>query len=129
MQVPAMTTVGMQNNAYRLLVALDGQGTASGSLFLDDGVTLNVGDPSTMTLLRFSAANQVVNATVDVNGFSGAVSLNFDQFRVAGVANAPSRVVLNCSPVPSGQVSYAGGVLTVSNLNVPVSRAFSFGWN
>lgn len=40
LQTPGYTTTDTRNNPYSLIVALDGQQQATGSLYLDDGVSL-----------------------------------------------------------------------------------------
>ena len=42
MQEPSLTTAASRLNPYQLLVALDSSGMANGSLYLDDGISLNV---------------------------------------------------------------------------------------
>jgi alpha-glucosidase len=48
MQQPALTTRAARNTPWSLLVALDGNGRASGTLYLDDGETIN--PDSTLTV-------------------------------------------------------------------------------
>lgn len=40
LQVPGNTTTTTRNNPYELIVALDENGEASGTLYLDDGYSL-----------------------------------------------------------------------------------------
>ena len=42
MQKPGNTTAESRKNDYSLLVALDGAGEASGDVFLDDGVSVDI---------------------------------------------------------------------------------------
>lgn len=43
LQQPKLTTAQTKNTSYSILVALDDSGKATGSLYLDDGVSLNPG--------------------------------------------------------------------------------------
>ena len=42
MQEPSLTTAASRHNPYQLLVALDSSNITNGSLYLDDGISINV---------------------------------------------------------------------------------------
>ncbi|XP_044754385.1 lysosomal alpha-glucosidase-like [Coccinella septempunctata] len=61
MQTPANTTEEVRKSDIKLLVALDEDGKASGNLYWDDGVSVDVG--SDYTVLEFSAEGNKVDVT------------------------------------------------------------------
>jgi alpha-glucosidase len=96
MQEPALTTYDSRRNPWGLLVALDAQGSATGSLYVDDGeslvqnATLNV---------AFSARNSSLYA-------STAGTYNASQplanVTIMGVNTAPRSLTLNGQKLSSG---------------------------
>lgn len=100
MQEPALTTREARNTPWALLAALNGDGTASGQLYVDDGESLH---PDATLNVDFSAANSSLAASgrgsfKDTNPLANVT--------VLGVMTAPSAVTLNDEPVPVESVSY-----------------------
>lgn len=54
MQEPALTTAASRQNPYCLLVALDSSNMANGSVYLDDGISLDVTRSSLVSELMLS---------------------------------------------------------------------------
>jgi alpha-glucosidase len=114
----AMTTTQLRTKDFELIIAPNSNGTASGSLYIDDGVSLV---QTAVTQAEFKFAN----STLAVSGHFGFKTTN--RFACARFLNiSKSRgVVLNGNSVTGQDISYDGGnkVLTV-NLDLPLSGGF-----
>ncbi|KAK4241561.1 hypothetical protein C8A03DRAFT_30285 [Achaetomium macrosporum] len=100
-QEPGMTTAQSRQNPWGLIVALDKEGCATGSLYLDDGESL---EPSAVTWVQFSAKTNSFSARpegsdVDTNALENAT--------VMGLREAPSRVRLNGDDLDPSYWSYS----------------------
>jgi alpha-glucosidase len=112
MQEPGYTTYESRRNPWALLVALSSQGSASGSLYIDDGESVT---PNATKLVQFKASSGSLSAFatgswVDTNPLANITIL--------GLASQPSSLTLNGSPVSSGvEFNSTSGVLKVTGLN------------
>jgi len=82
---------------YNLLVAFDKQGQASGSLYLDDGVTIDVQDKYTHLSFTGRSSNGVGKLAAEVvhAGFTPAASALLEEVTVLGCDVAPTSVTFN----------------------------------
>jgi len=127
-QEPELTTTDSRKNPLGLLVALSSFGTASGSLYYDDGESIDVGND--YTLYTFSASNQGRTGSVRgavLNLWSGTANLVFNTVNVMGVAQGPSSASLNGKNV---QFKYDTNTkeLSFTGLGQPLSQSFSLTW-
>jgi alpha-glucosidase len=113
MQEPALTTRDARNTPWSLLVALSGNQTASGSLYLDDGTSLN---PSRTLDVDFQATSSSIK--VSVKG-TWEEKNRLDKVTVLGVGEKPSAVTFNGRNVHPGSVQYnaTSKVLSVQGLH------------
>ena len=125
MQQPAMTTADARATPWSVLVALSAKGTASGSLYLDDGESL-VPNATLYVELAATATNQLWASGrglfVDTNPLASVTIL--------GTA-APRNVALNGAPVEASDVSYnaTSRVLVVGGLqSMTVQGAWARDW-
>ncbi|KAF8528914.1 glycoside hydrolase family 31 protein [Hysterangium stoloniferum] len=114
----AMTTTQLRDNDYELIIAPNSGGTASGSLYIDDGVSLV---QTAVTQAEFTFAR----STLTVSGHFGFRTSN--KFARARFLNMPKPrgAVLNGRSISGEDISYDPGnkVLTV-DLGLPVSGGF-----
>jgi alpha-glucosidase len=89
MQGAALTTYAARQNDWALLVALDGQGSATGSLYVDDGESLV---PNSTLNVAFSAAN---NALSSSSTGTYQASQPLANVTILGVDTAPQSITLN----------------------------------
>ncbi|ODM93071.1 Maltase-glucoamylase, intestinal [Orchesella cincta] len=68
-QEPALNTELSRNNPFGLIVALDDQGTASGSLFFDDGDSIGTIENEEYFLAEFTVTSKTLTSTVVKNGY------------------------------------------------------------
>eukprot|EP00003_Mantamonas_plastica_P004102 TRINITY_DN1320_c1_g1_i5.p1 TRINITY_DN1320_c1_g1~~TRINITY_DN1320_c1_g1_i5.p1 ORF type:complete len:674 (+),score=235.30 TRINITY_DN1320_c1_g1_i5:138-2024(+) len=110
MQVPAMTVTDTLAGSYRLLVALDQNGKAQGSMYSDDGVSIKV---SSMLLMTFSAdvtpSGGVVN--FDVKESSYQIDNALENITVFGAHGMPSSATINGQVIDKSDISYDGAQL------------------
>ena len=116
----AMTTTELRKQDFEFVVAPDTTGSASGSLYIDDGESI-VQDQTTEVTMTFK------NKLLRVSGsFKRPTGVNVSRVRLLGVAVAPKAVLFNGVPIKSSQVSYntETKVLDVS-INQPFTKGFS----
>jgi len=112
MQEPGYTTAASRKNPWGLLVALSGEGTAYGSLYIDDGESLV---PNATLTVEFVASQgslyaSAVGEFVDTNTLANVT--------VMGVMSEPANVTLNGAPVMSGMdYNSTSGCLSLTGLN------------
>lgn len=118
------TTTESRNSSWSLIAALDAQGAATGSLYVDDGFSV---EPNATLSVDFTVSSGSLYASAygmykDTNALGNVT--------VLGVQSAPTRVALNNQTVTSG-VSYNSTtkVLKVLGLqNSTSSGAWSSDW-
>lgn len=99
-QEPGYTTTESRKNPWGLIVALAEDGCASGSLYVDDGESI---EPDSTLEVFFTAQNGQLKA--DIQGeFKDTNALG--NVTILGVHGAPAQVKLNDAVVDSSQVAY-----------------------
>ena len=128
-QEPLLTTAACRNSSWSLIAALDIEGSATGTLYVDDGESLV---QEKTLLVDFTVAGRALYASgrglyADANALANVT--------VLGVAMGPSGngtgVTLNGATVPAGSVSYdgTGQVLKVTGLqNMTQAGAWAQDW-
>ncbi|KAJ0122509.1 Alpha-glucosidase [Diaporthe amygdali] len=120
-QKPGKTTAESRQNPWGLLVALDLQGAAEGTLYLDDGESLV---PNATTWVQLSASNTSVTAQPTGN-YKDSVALA--NVTVLGVTGQVSNVTLNGQAVTSGwSWDSATNILSITGLENSTSDG---AWN
>jgi len=112
MQEPGYTTEASRNNPWGVLVALNREGAASGSLYVDDGQSLTPNATLEVELV-------VADSTLYVSTRGTYVDHNaLANVTVLGVGAAPGNVTLNGQPVQSyARYNSSSGVLSLTGLN------------
>ena len=85
----AMTTAALRKTNFEILVAIGADDKATGSLYVDDGVSL---DPSSCTQVSFEYANATLTAK---GSFDYPLGVNISTVRFLGVQKTPKQVLLN----------------------------------
>jgi alpha-glucosidase len=112
MQEPGYTTYESRRNPWALLVALSLNGTASGSLYVDDGESIT---PNATLCVEFSAGSGKLSASAtgdwkDTNPLANITML--------GLSTRPASLKLNGSPLNNGvDFNSTNGVLKVTGLS------------
>nr|BAB43946.1 alpha-glucosidase [Schizosaccharomyces pombe] len=124
MQQPSLTTYESRQNPFNLLVALDRDGSATGELYLDDGVSIELN--ATLSV-SFTFSDGVLSA---VPTGSYEVSQPLANVTILGLTESPSSITLNGQNVSSFQYSNDTEELLITGLqNITSSGAFANSWN
>ncbi|OAL47292.1 hypothetical protein IQ07DRAFT_545410 [Pyrenochaeta sp. DS3sAY3a] len=112
-QEPGYTTTASRQNPWGLIVALSDAGTASGSLYIDDGESL---EPEATLNIEFAAMQGQLK--VDVQGEYKDTNV-LGTVTVLGVQGAVGQVKLNGEGIESAKVEFnqTSGVLKLSGLS------------
>lgn len=127
-QTPALNTDLQMLNPFEYRAALDQNGQAVGSLFLDDGVDRNVG--ANALLVNFAVSGQSFSASVSQSTYAKASSIMCTRVTIVGVLSSQvSGVTINGQTVARGNWSWdsLNSILSVT-LSQPVTAGFSLQW-
>ena len=124
-QEPLLTTAACRNSSWSLIAALDIEGSATGTLYVDDGESLV---QEKTLLVDFTVAGRALYASgrglyADTNALANVT--------VLGVGSVPGNVTLNGAAVPGSAVTYdgTGQVLKVVGLqNMTQAGAWAQDW-
>ncbi|EPX71699.1 alpha-glucosidase Agl1 [Schizosaccharomyces octosporus yFS286] len=123
MQQPAYTTEETRENPFNLLVALDKQGTARGSLYADDGVSVT---PNATLWVDFSAKSNELSS-VSFGNYNVRVPLA--NVTILGVSSSPKQVQFNNEAVMSYNYINETKELIITKLeNFTSIGAFAKNW-
>jgi alpha-glucosidase (family GH31 glycosyl hydrolase) len=106
MQGAAMTTTKARTTPFTLLVALDNEGHAEGSLFLDDGVQAELTETTTV---RYTARDGVLTSVLDQSAYASDAVIGKVEMR--GVVFDTSR---SASPTCRATLSSQGAAVELS---------------
>lgn len=115
----ANTTTALRQQNFELLVAPGLDGTASGSLYLDDGESIV---QNATSLLNFTYRNR----TLSVGGtFKYATNNSIQTVKMLGVSQAPSSISLNGKKLMSSAWTYTNGSVVSANVSMPLTKGFT----
>ncbi|KIJ56461.1 glycoside hydrolase family 31 protein [Sphaerobolus stellatus SS14] len=116
----AMTTEEVREKDFELVVAQNAQGDASGSLILDDGVSLT---QKAVCDIQFKYAM----SKLTVSGLFGFKSgVKFARTILLNIMEKPLAVKLNGRPVAANAVQYNGDQkIIIVDLDLPMTRGFT----
>jgi len=130
-QEPSYTLAESRLNPFSLIVAFEtSSGSASGSLYLDDGDSLHVIRQGLYTVIAFSASVSSeggnLQSSFGVNGYPLIRQQILDTINFLGVTNKPAIVQVNGAGV---SFTYSGQVLQITNLNLSLGNVFTVTWH
>ncbi|EAY02964.1 Glycosyl hydrolases family 31 protein [Trichomonas vaginalis G3] len=110
------STVSLKKAPYTIVVALNENGTASGSLYIDDEHSFNY-EKGEFCRVHFKFENNVLTSTVegDLEVFKQKIS----RIEIAGINKAPSVVKM---PKYNCQFTYERGVLSITEVDHVISQ-------
>lgn len=121
-QQPSYTTTESRQNPYGVVVALDKNGAASGSVYLDDGVS---NTPNATSTVKYVAMNGTLSATR--NGTYNVMP-SLANVTVLGVASNVSMVTFNGKSVQSYTYNATNGELAITGLNATMNGNWNLKW-
>jgi alpha-glucosidase (family GH31 glycosyl hydrolase) len=123
-QEPARNTELARNNPFGLIIALNDDGTAMGSLYYDDGNTIDPHADGKYFYAEFQYSTAgVLNSTVVTNGYTDMSTKKLNTIRLFGAKRLTS-VTLNGQSVEFSQ-STSTMEVTVSNLDLNPTQPFT----
>ncbi|XP_075908883.1 lysosomal alpha-glucosidase-like [Petromyzon marinus] len=128
-QEPAKTTTHSRVNPMGLIVSLDENLEARGSLFWDDGDSIGTIESGNFFLASFAFTGNRLTSTVERAGY--AAGLAFQTVRVLGLRSPPASggVTVNGSPLPPSDVAFQpSGELTLK-ISVPITTPLNIAIN
>ncbi|KAJ9616724.1 hypothetical protein H2200_000443 [Cladophialophora chaetospira] len=130
-QEMAMTTRDARNTSWSIIVAPGVDGSATGSLYLDDGESVAPNATKLVTLNSSSASNGTLSIKVGVSGQYTGLDLPLANVTFLGVQTAPSAsgVTINGRSVGNGTYNSASKTFSITNLgNVLGGKVWSGNW-
>jgi alpha-glucosidase (family GH31 glycosyl hydrolase) len=128
-QQPANSTMWSRLKPLGLLVALDDNESATGSLFWDDGESIDTFEKGAYDLGAFSASPGQLTAQMVFQGTGGLNSLRFDDVRVMGIKSTVTSVTVNGAATSSWTQDSLTRQLTLSNLGLNLTSSFTITWS
>ncbi|XP_062860469.1 sucrase-isomaltase, intestinal [Trichomycterus rosablanca] len=134
-QKPENNTFYSRNNPMGLIVALDDDGTAKGSLFWDDGEGIDTYEKKQYLLTTFSVDKNMLSNSVILNGLAPADQLTLGVVKVWGAGSLPIiRVTMTTGeterPVPFNYTqSTEELIIDPTAFSHPISEVFSISWS
>jgi len=113
-----------RKNPFSLLVALDEKGEAMGSMFWDDGESINTVEEGKYNLLGFNYSKNMLVVTNENQGTEELDSLQLDAVKILGLNQKPKSIEANSTPLSADQYQYDSitKVLSLSKLNLPLTQ-------
>ncbi|XP_010220406.1 PREDICTED: maltase-glucoamylase, intestinal-like, partial [Tinamus guttatus] len=105
-QAPATTTTRSRLNPFGLTIALDDHGEASGSLFWDDGDSIDTIENGIYFLAKYTFKKGKLRTEIVHNGYRGADSLSYNTVTILGLKRRPHAVALNGRAIHGATFSY-----------------------
>ncbi|XP_033018828.1 maltase-glucoamylase, intestinal-like [Lacerta agilis] len=121
-QAPAVRTAKSRLNPFGLIVALDEQGQAAGSLFWDDGDSADTVENGNYFYARYTYREGHLKTSIVNNNYRGVDSLIYDTVQILGVASRPNAVVMNGKGIRRSDIHYQENGKLVVHLSVPLGE-------
>ena len=118
----ANTTTALRKQNFELLIAPGLDGSASGTLYLDDGESL---EQNATSLISFSYTEKTLKA----RGKFGYIPNNHIQaVKILGLAYKPNTVLLNGKKVPSTNWTYGNASVLSISTPMPLTKGFALSY-
>jgi len=130
-QQMALTTRDARNTSWSIIVAPGVDGSATGSLYLDDGESLSPNATKLVSLTSSTTSNGTMSISVAVSGSYTGLDLPLANVTFLGVQKAPSGsgVSINGQSVGNGTYNSASKTFSISNLgNALGGKVWSGNW-
>ncbi|XP_038011667.1 maltase-glucoamylase, intestinal-like [Motacilla alba alba] len=121
-QAPATTTTESRLNPFGLIIALDEQGQASGSLFWDDGDSIDTIENENYFLAKYTFSKGSLKTEIVKDGYRGADALKYNKITILGLKLRPQAVSLNGRSIPGDAVSYEMSGKLVLRISAPLTK-------
>lgn len=123
MQTPENTTAVTRTTNFTLCVALDNSSSASGDLYVDDGISLQ---PTQWLYIEYTVKDSKLTSTTSGPGYSCPP---LDTVLVLGVQGQPTKATVNGRPVTHFSFDKTRQVLTLQGLNAAMGKTLTITWS
>nr|XP_020652659.1 maltase-glucoamylase, intestinal-like [Pogona vitticeps] len=120
-QKPATRTAKSRLNPFGLIIAVDEQGQAYGSLFWDDGESIDTVESGNYFLTKYTYREGHLETRIVNNNYRGVDSLVYDTIQILGVTSKPRRVLLNGKAIRDDTYYHGNGKLTI-HISAPLGE-------
>ncbi|XP_065071770.1 maltase-glucoamylase-like isoform X1 [Rhopilema esculentum] len=126
-QEPANNTMFSRKNPFGLLIALNGDGDANGSLFWDDGESKDTIAAGKYLKVLVSFSQHHIKWEVVKNGYSVADNLHLSSIKVMGICGKGIEKLLVNEKVENGKATFnsTSQVLHIMNLKLQLTKPHS----
>ncbi|XP_047112686.1 lysosomal alpha-glucosidase-like [Schistocerca piceifrons] len=125
-QAPNMTTIDSRKNDFELIVAADEDGHAEGSLYWDDGDSMNTYESGQYTLLNFTLDTSVLSSNVVHYGYHTPMIL--DGVLIMGVPGPVNTVIISDEKWPFSYDT-TNKCLLIKDMKISLHKNFSVHWS
>jgi alpha-glucosidase (family GH31 glycosyl hydrolase) len=123
-QQEANTTAVARTTDYTLIVVLDNKGTASGDLYIDDGVSLVQKESY---YIQFDVKNSMLQSQTKKQVLRPFLSIPpLTTIKVVGITNHPAKALCNSQPV--GDFKFENGLLQLGSLKLSLVSDLKCEW-
>ncbi|XP_015422113.1 PREDICTED: sucrase-isomaltase, intestinal-like [Myotis davidii] len=109
-------------NPFSLIIALDEHGEASGSLFWDDGDSIDSVERGEYLYVEYKFSNRALKATVIKNGYNGITTLAYSTIQILGFTSKPNVIFMNGNTIPSNRMQYSSNGKITLWISAPLSQ-------
>jgi hypothetical protein len=110
-------------------VALDDSQSATGSLFWDDGESVDTYENGQYYMATYTVSSGRLTSTIVFNGYSEMSSLQMDDIRVMGIGSTVSMVTVNGASISTWSQDSSTLQLTLSSLGLSLTSSFTVEWD
>ena len=115
----ANTTAQLRTKGFHLLIAPGMDGSANGSLYIDDGLMM---EQSSTTSINFTYASGAFSMSGD---YSYPANVSIERITLCNIASAPQSLNITSAPQSNFTYNKAAMALTI-NTNIPLTQDASF---
>ncbi|XP_022091523.1 maltase-glucoamylase, intestinal-like [Acanthaster planci] len=128
-QEPDVNTVKSRTKPMGLIVALDDNSEAHGTLFWDDGDSIDTYEKGEYFFAEFTTTIGSLTGTIKTNGYSGVSGLLWGSVRLMGVPSPATSVTVNGLAHTDFSYNSSTKELKINNAGVTVLIPLSITWN
>jgi alpha-glucosidase (family GH31 glycosyl hydrolase) len=125
-QAPGRATEFTRKNPMDLRVPLDKSGSAVGSLYYDDGETIEAIEKGQYIYIDYTANESGLTSTVGKNGWADAANMKYGTVFVLGIKSAVTTVTVNGA---SATFSLTDNTLKIENIGVKLTENLDIKWS
>ncbi|XP_058163766.1 sucrase-isomaltase, intestinal-like [Dasypus novemcinctus] len=129
MQAPARTTALSRQNPFGLLIVLDEQGEAYGSLFWDDGDSIDTVEDEAYFFVDYKFSNKELRTTIIKNGYSGIANQTYDTVEILGLTKKPNTISVNGKVILSDRIQYHPNMKVNLWITEPLSQELTISFS